>query len=438
MYSGVRLFFVGHKMQFPPDSIIQFSLEKMRQQLDSWQHRQSGTALRSGLIYAGNVHDAIPRSLLLDPRLSPLDKLTWMMIRLHAQQNEGAVFPTYDDLQLQLATPHSDKASRETVSRALLMLRLTGWLSLCHRVRDKRGRVRGNIYMLHDEPVNAFDAETLDPRWMDVLEKSCHHKNKSVRCVARAALATLKTDPSMRHQHTRMQLIEQRLSGIQTPEALANRQRRILNGQESQSHPGKHKKNRTQCKTPGSKIELRTKNDEKRPGTKIELSAQPLSDSGVRKSNCYVRNTFTQSVKNTYVDQGEQYLTDAQVQGLNQRIDENDRQMLEKQLRALPTEAAVSIVQQLAQGMRTGSVRNPVGYALQLLKAAREGRYNPVFPAETGSGPLQKMSDMPDISQHAQTKPERSKVSQGMVTAPDIARQYLQRFRRTLTGITDK
>ncbi|MGX8042918.1 hypothetical protein [Proteus mirabilis] len=56
------------------------------------------------------------------------------------------------------------------------MLRLTGWLSLCHRVRDKRGRIRGNIYMLHDEPVNAFDAETLDPRWMDVLEKSCYHQ----------------------------------------------------------------------------------------------------------------------------------------------------------------------------------------------------------------------------------------------------------------------
>ncbi|HEK0642311.1 TPA: helix-turn-helix domain-containing protein [Proteus mirabilis] len=426
-------------MQFPPDSIIQFSLEKMRQQLHHRQHSQPGTALRSGLIYAGNVHDAIPRQLLLESRLSPVDKLAWMMIRLHAQQNEGAVFPTYDDLQLQLATPHSDKASRETVSRALLMLRLTGWLSLCHRVRDKRGRIRGNIYMLHDEPVNAFDAETLDPRWMDVLEKSCYHKNKSVRCVARAALAALKTEPSMRHQHTRMQLIEQRLGGLQTPEALADRQRRILNGQTAQLHPGKHKKNRTQCKTPGSKIELREKNDEKKPGTKIELSTQTQSDSGVRKSNCYVRNSFTQSVKNTYVDQEEQYLADAQAQGLSQRIDEDDRQMLEKQLQALPEETAISIVQQLTQGVRTGSVRNPVGYALQLLKAAREGRYHPVSSAETGmkSASLPKIAGTPDIPQHAQIKPERSKVSQGMTIAPDIARQYLQRFRRTLTGITD-
>lgn len=60
--------------------------------------------------------------------------------------------------------------------------------------------------------------------------------------MARAALTALKTEPSMRHQHTRMQLIEQRLESLQTPEALADRQRRILNGQTAQLHPGKHKK----------------------------------------------------------------------------------------------------------------------------------------------------------------------------------------------------
>lgn len=87
------------------------------------------------------------------------------MIRLCAQQTQGAVFPTYDELQLQLASPFNGKASRETVSRVLLMLRLTGWLSLCRRVRDDRGRVRvrGNIYAQHDEPLSARDAESLDP-----------------------------------------------------------------------------------------------------------------------------------------------------------------------------------------------------------------------------------------------------------------------------------
>ncbi len=34
----------------------------------------------------------------------PLDKMGWMMIRLYAQNNEGAIFPSYDELQVQLAS----------------------------------------------------------------------------------------------------------------------------------------------------------------------------------------------------------------------------------------------------------------------------------------------------------------------------------------------
>ncbi|MDM3780956.1 helix-turn-helix domain-containing protein, partial [Proteus mirabilis] len=63
--------------------------------------------------------------------------------------------------------------------------------------------------------------------------------------------------------------------------------------------------------------------------------------------------------------------------------------------------------------MRTGSVRNPVGYALQLLKAALEGRYHSVSPAETGmkSASLQNMSGTPDVSQHTQTNAESTERS---------------------------
>lgn len=133
-------------MNLPSDSLIAFTMEKMQVRLAEKSSDDGVSQLRSGLLYLGNLQDAYPRQLLLDTRLSPLDKMAWMMIRLYAQQNHGAVFPSYDELQLQLASPHKGKASRETVSRVLLMLRLTGWLSLCKRVRDDQGRVRGNIY----------------------------------------------------------------------------------------------------------------------------------------------------------------------------------------------------------------------------------------------------------------------------------------------------
>ncbi|EGT3611633.1 helix-turn-helix domain-containing protein [Morganella morganii] len=430
-------------MPTTPETIIQFTLQKMRQRLQNEQQSHSGS-IRSGLVFAGNIHDAIPRQLLLEHRLSPFDKLTWMMIRLYAQQNSGAVFPTYDELQLQLATPHSHKASRETISRALLMLRLTGWLSLCHRVRDRRGRIRGNIYMLHDEPVNPFDAETLDPRWMDVLEKSAYHKNKSVRSVAQVTLTALKTDPTMRHQHTRMALIEQRMGAIQTPEQLANRQRLIIEPEKTQKKG--LEKNRTQYKNTQSENRTEYQKGEKNPSSKIELSAQTQSGSMVRKSNCYVRNSFTQSVKNTYVDQDNQNLTQIHMSTPhsphqlpdNLRLEPKDRDMLESQLRLLPNAIAAAIVEQLSQGIRTGTVRNPVGYMLQLLKSARDGRYNVISRTEKGKIPQDKRAIDWDTPNNPTRKVAENTEPRGQKCAPEVARKHILNIRRRLAGLSDE
>lgn len=212
-------------MTMPPDSIVALTLSRMQQNLERRADSCDVSQERSGLLFMGNVHDAYPRRLFLDTRLSPLDKTAWVMIRLYAQQNEGAVFPTYDELQIQLASAHSEKASRDTVSRVLLMLRLTGWLSLCKRVRDDRGRIRGNIYAQHDEPLGYRDAETFDPGWLTLVEEGCLSKNKSVRMTALAVINDMLQDPGMRHRHSRLVLIENRLSVPATPAEMVRRSR---------------------------------------------------------------------------------------------------------------------------------------------------------------------------------------------------------------------
>lgn len=93
-------------MTIPADSIVAHTLSRMQRNLERRADIGDVTLERSGLLFMGNVHDAFPRQLFLDPRLSPLDKTAWVMIRLYAQQNEGAVFPTYDELQVQLASAH--------------------------------------------------------------------------------------------------------------------------------------------------------------------------------------------------------------------------------------------------------------------------------------------------------------------------------------------
>ncbi|MDH8489804.1 hypothetical protein QIG87_27805, partial [Klebsiella pneumoniae] len=66
--------------------------------------------------------------------------------------------------------PEGEKASRSTVSNALMMLRITRWLSLCQRLRDEpSGRITGNLYALHDAPLSHADACRMDSEYLALL-----------------------------------------------------------------------------------------------------------------------------------------------------------------------------------------------------------------------------------------------------------------------------
>lgn len=346
----------------PVDDVIQCTLAKMQNRIE--QKTQSGEQSneQSGLLYLGNVHDAIPRRLFLDSRLSPLDKMAWVMIRLYAQQNDGAVFPTYDELQCQLALPHSDKASRETVSRTLLMLRLTGWLSLCKRVRDKFGRIRGNIYAQHDEPLGLFDAEYFDPGWLDAVADACRYTNKTIRLTALAVLQDIKADTRMRHRYSRVALIEARLSAPQTPREMASSWQKKTPSSETELGQ----------KSQSSESELSVLKGDILPGSDSELSRKSRDGDLVRKSNRYVRS-FTQSVKDTYVG-GESLLSWPTT--VIERLNTPDRDMLEQQLNALPDGLGQRMLDDLAGRMKVTEVRNVTAYLLANLKRAREGQFN--------------------------------------------------------------
>ncbi|OMQ18961.1 STY4528 family pathogenicity island replication protein [Serratia oryzae] len=375
-------------MTLAVDSVIQHTLSKMTARIV--QKAQSGAVAneQSGLLYLGNVHDAIPRQLYMDRRLSPLDKTAWVMIRLYAQQNEGAVFPTYEELQLQLASPHASKASRETVSRTLLMLRLTGWLSLCKRVRDDGGRVRGNIYAQHDEPLGLRDAEYFDPGWLDAVAQACQHGNKTIRLTALSVLKEIKQDTSMRHRHSRIALIESRLSSPQSAQALAQQ---------------------LQASLPSSETEPRQKLPslaEKSLSSETELSGETRDPDRVRKPNCYVRS-FTQCVKDTYV--GAASKNESRLRwpsALIENLTTADRDNVEPQLRALPEPLGQQVLDDVAERVGTGEIKNVIAYLLATLKRARNGQFN-------STASVAKRAQQPPPSQHfAGAEPAQRAVQQ--------------------------
>ncbi|WP_328716698.1 STY4528 family pathogenicity island replication protein [Halomonas elongata] len=148
-----------------------------------------------GLLFLGNPHETVPRALLLDERLGAMDILGWQMIRLLASDDKTTAFPTYDQLQPLLRAGVGKVASRSTVARVIAILRLTRWLSLAHRARhETNGRVLGNVYVLHDEPVSPTEATLIDDDYLAFVAQSCKHRTPAIREVAQRIREELAED----------------------------------------------------------------------------------------------------------------------------------------------------------------------------------------------------------------------------------------------------
>lgn len=193
-------------MNAVPSSRWQRVLQQCTQQLsERWPARPateqpSNQALQAGFLFSGQSHEVVPRRLLLDSRLTPLERNAWQVFRLMLQ-GQGVVTPRYEDLQPYLSSvPYGASASRETIARVLTMLRLTRWLSLVSRGRDQlSGRLRGSLYVLHDEPLTPAEAMELDQDYLELVGHALSHATKAVRVVAQHVLEEI-------HQDTRIDL----------------------------------------------------------------------------------------------------------------------------------------------------------------------------------------------------------------------------------------
>lgn len=420
-------------MNIPADSIVAHTLSRMEKSLERRAVNGDAGQERSGLLFMGNVHDAFPRRLFLDTRLSPLDKTAWVMIRLYAQQNEGAVFPTYDELQAQLASAHSEKASRETVSRTLLMLRLTGWISLCKKVRDEGGRVRGNIYAQHDEPLGYRDAETFDPGWLTLVEQSCLSRNKSVRMTALAIINDILLDKSMRHRHSRLALIESRINAPSTPLAMMRKNGAARPGSKNELSQKAAEKSPL---TLSSESELSHAQGRKSLSTESELSMKSVSYNPVRNSNRNVRS-FTHSViKETYVPD-QPVLPESFLASLNSE----DRQMVSQQFGSLPVQVAEGLSGLLQAQLRIGRLANPAGWMFTMLKRARQGEFRlskvPVTPstqrtAKPVSSPADSSASFSESKNTTPVLPEnRASAEQVSAAIAAIRQQFVKKPQST-------
>lgn len=195
--------------------------------LDRAQHNMPSAAAGmpglDGFLFSGNRHESIPRGLLLDRRLTPLERNAWQVLRLQFKADGVAAFPTYKQLRPYLAAmPCGPRASFETIARALIVLRLTRWLSLVRRCRDARsGRIQGNLYVLHDEPLSPWEAMQLDAEYPDLVSQALRHASKVIQRVGWHTLQEITEDPLIPEQSlpTRLHVLAQRMNTASESEA---------------------------------------------------------------------------------------------------------------------------------------------------------------------------------------------------------------------------
>ncbi|KYL21747.1 hypothetical protein AC574_09700, partial [Mannheimia haemolytica] len=329
-----------------------------------------------GLLFFGNQHETVPTRLLQDPCLTPRAKFAWQLIKCNVQAFQGGLFPSYETLSKMLSDrPYAEaKLSEKVVTQTLYLLRLTRWLTLCETVRDERGYVQGNVYILHDEPVPILDAIQLNSDYLSFLDKCTKHKDSLINGVANHIVESLMADKTKWHYVSHLDCLQNRYKTYQQQQQMKDKplsqaeqelskiQQNILtSAMEVRDFDEEVRKKSSEILT--SNKEVRDENDDK----SLILDLLPLGKSDVLYSTLYINKyctgepseiTWPQEIPLTSL---EQKLTAQAMKGLDLGL-----------CQAILLEAQQRIIQKQ-------DVRKPKGYLYTLIQRAKQGEFKPYY-----------------------------------------------------------
>lgn len=332
---------------------------------DSTSKPSTADAL-DGLLFFGNPHETVPRALLLDEHLGAVDVLGWQMIRLMTAADRSTAFPTYDQLQPLLRASPGTMASRGTVARVIAVLRLTRWMSLCHKARHDTGRTMGNVYALHDEPLNFEEVALLDSDYNEFVVHCLSHNNRTVRLVADRVQFEMGSDGQRSRLNQRAQRFEEIRDQRRHTSAKASRRDSFAEKTKTENpvtSPGSHREPRDVPleSRPGFQRELRGKSRGYEE-LSLVLAENQASTVPVRTGN--YKNTSTGTEGDLTLQWSEQL-----------RMDTQERNELMPILRRLGAEVAQAVLDETAGRVQAGKVRTPKGLLRSLINSALEGEF---------------------------------------------------------------
>ncbi|MNG99216.1 hypothetical protein D3C79_583810 [compost metagenome] len=390
--------------------VVRQCYDALRRRIE-WQAAQAKMAssaeeipLRT--IYYGD-NNPLPQALLLDRRLTPLERNTWLVLRWLITERQVKT-PRYQDLQPYLATsPCGTQASRETIARALNVLRTTRWLSLVARSRDVQGCLRGCVYVLHGGPLTPAEQLELDAGYAALLQQNLTHATKGVRDVAQHVIEEILADPQVAQV---AQVAKDRLS---TPLPSAQQQALPLTSAED-SEPG----DRHPVRNPSA----------------LPTDSDPCGNAPVA---AVVRNA--DGGRTVQKDQSKKSTVLAQVEFGRARwpedlpLNANERRMATQAMRQLEPEQQQAVINEAAVRCARGEIRKPVAYLMGLIKRACQGEFTLWAARAETSAPKSPPSR---IANPTPTEPpaERSKRS-GQRTASPLALSCLEELKQRCRGI---
>lgn len=340
-----------------------------------------------------------PKALLLDERLTPLERNAWLTFRALAS-SDGTVVLSYDALRGYLpSAPGSKRAALETVSRAVLCLRLSTWIALVeYRRNPMTGFSMASRYAVRNQPLAFDDACMEDEDYLPLLERALGHASATIRQLAQSIL-----DEAMRHPD--------RLEKL--PATMQERIRRL-----------QHRDDDHDPVSPG--------------GSTARDALVPEASGGIPKpvpaSATVVRTVQKEVFKETHT-----YRSPTEVQASRsdvpirfRQLPQDQQQILTARLRGLPLEQRLAVLAEWDVRCELGGVHNAIAYLYGLIKKAVEGAFK--LWAARKSTPHQTPMQAVSNSQHG-SLPAPSPSPSRQVAKPasrELAQRHLDQIRRML------
>ena len=359
-------------------------------------------------LFSGNRHETVPRKLFLDRRLTPLERNAWQVFRLMLNDDGVTAFPTYEQLRPWLASmPCAGQASHETVARALTLMRLTRWLSLVRRRRDpKTGRILGNLYVLHDEPLTPFEAMQLDPDYLQLVSQALGHSAKAVQIVGLNTLKEIGEDPLLvgRTLPSRLQVMAERLANQDLTASDSYPQKDAIHDSEE-----------------GAPSLLR---NGERPTTDSEAGPKPAPDVSLRnpKQARTVRSSCINEIRTTAQARA---LGDLQWPKRFAQLKAEQQAGAKVALQQVDPSLRQDVLDEWAARCSNHGIRNPAGYLFGIIQRAIHGEFNAWAKKDPPPAPTPP-NERPPPASPPQT--------QGKPVPPEVARQHIERLRDLLAS----